>query len=218
MKIPPQSTDDLIAALSRDVPPVRASALGRRLATGLGLGALVTLVLVGAGLGFRPDLWSAVHGSAFWVKWLYTASLGMCAALATARLARPDARAPRWLWAIALPVAALALLGAVQMARVPQGQWLAMWLGHSWKVCSTLVFLLSVPIFAGLLWSFRRLAPTRLRLAGATAGLAAGAWAAALYCLHCPEVSAIFVLSWYTLGIAMACAMGAALGPLLLRW
>ena len=218
----PLNTEDLIAALTRDVAPVHAHALGRRLGAGLGLGALVTLVLVAAGLGLRPDLWAAMHGSAFWVKAIYTASLGLCALLATARLARPDAPAPRWLWVIVLPFAALAIIGGVQMARVPQGQWqaqwLAMWLGHSWKVCSTLVFVLSLPIFGGLLWSFRRLAPTRLRLAGATAGLAAGGWAAMLYCLHCPEVSAIFVLTWYTLGIAMACGLGALLGPRLLRW
>jgi hypothetical protein len=93
-----------------------------------------------------------------------------------------------------------------------------MWLGASWKVCSTNVFLLSVPIFGGLLWSFRRLAPTQLRLAGATAGLTAGAWGATLYCLHCPESSAIFVLTWYTLGMVLAAGAGAMLGPRLLRW
>lgn len=212
------NSEDLIAALSRDVTPVHRHALGQRLGAGLCLGAVLTLVLVGAGLGFRPDLWAAMHGSAFWVKWIYTASLGLCALLATAHLARPDASTPRWLWVMALPVVGLAIIGGVQMAYVPQGQWLAMWLGHSWKVCSTLVFVLSVPIFGGLLWSFRRLAPTRLRLAGATAGLAAGGWAAMLYCLHCPEVSAIFVLTWYTLGMGMACALGAVLGPRLLRW
>ena len=104
------------------------------------------------------------------------------------------------------------------MARVPPSHWLAMWLGLSWKVCSALVFLLSLPIFAGLLWSYRAMAPTRLRLAGATAGFAAGAWSATIYCLHCPEVSAIFVLTWYTLGIALAALLGALVGPRLMRW
>jgi len=80
------------------------------------------------------------------------------------------------------------------------------------------VLALSMPIFIGLLWSFRRLAPTRLRAAGAAAGLAAGAWAATLYCLHCPEVSAIFVLTWYSLGIGLAAALGALIGPYFLRW
>jgi len=104
------------------------------------------------------------------------------------------------------------------MAKTPSSEWMAMWLGASWKICSRNVFLLAIPIFGGLLWSFRRLAPTRLRAAGATAGLTAGAWAATLYCLHCPEVSAIFVLTWYSLGIALAALTGAMLGPKLLRW
>jgi hypothetical protein len=93
-----------------------------------------------------------------------------------------------------------------------------MLLGKSWIFCPWLVLLLAAPIFVGLLWSFRRLAPTRLRAAGAVAGLAAGAWAATVYCLHCPEVSALFVLTWYSLGIALAAGVGALLGPRLLRW
>ena len=104
------------------------------------------------------------------------------------------------------------------MTRVPSSDWLTMWLGQTWKECPLLVLTLSAPIFAGLLWSFRRLAPTRLRAAGAAAGFAAGAWAATLYGLHCPEVSALFVLTWYSLGIALAAAVGALVGPRLLRW
>jgi hypothetical protein len=80
------------------------------------------------------------------------------------------------------------------------------------------VLALSLPIFVGLLWSYRRFAPTHLRAAGATAGLSAGAWAATLYCLHCPEVSAMFVLTWYSLGIGLATLLGALVGPRLLRW
>ena len=104
------------------------------------------------------------------------------------------------------------------MAHVAPGDWLKMWLGRSWKLCPWLVLMLAGPIFIGLLWSFRKLAPTRLRAAGAAAGFAAGAWAATLYCLHCPEVSAIFVLTWYTLGIALATGAGALIGPRFLRW
>ena len=63
--------------------------------------------------------------------------------------------------------------------------------GRPRRICPWLVLMLSMPIFGGLLWSFRRLAPTRLRAAEA----AAGAWATTLYCLHCPEVSAVFVLT-----------------------
>ncbi|MCP1469037.1 hypothetical protein J3E64_000708 [Sphingobium sp. OAS761] len=211
-------SEDLIEALAHDVGPVRRRALSLRLTMGLIMGAVATAAAVGLVLGFRPDLWIAMQGTIFWIKWLYTGSLAICASLATVKLARPDSGSFGWLWIALLPVLCLALLSTLELASTPSSQWLAMWLGGSWKVCSRNVVLLSVPIFGGLLWSFRRLAPTRLRTAGAAAGLTAGAWAATLYCLHCPETSLIFVLTWYTLGMALAALAGAALGPRLLRW
>lgn len=212
------NTNDLIQSLVEDLRPVPRHAIGRRIAAGMVAGGLVTFLVVALGMGFRPDLWIAMHGWAFWMKWGYTISLGGCAVAATAKLARPDTQSLRWLWIIAAPVLVLAIIGASELAHTPSSQWLSMWLGASWKVCSRSVFLLSLPIFVGLLWAFRKLAPTRLRVAGATAGLTAGAWAATLYCLHCPEVSAIFVLTWYSLGIGLVAAIGALLGPRFLRW
>ena len=79
-------------------------------------------------------------------------------------------------------------------------------------------FIGGVEFFGGLLLALRWLAPTRLRAAGAAAGLAAGAWAACLYCLHCPETAAPFILVWYSAGITLATGLGALLGPRLLRW
>jgi len=212
------NTEQLIRELSRDVPRVSRHALARRIAIGLVAGGLATMVLVTLVLGVRPDLQVAMHGFSFWMKWTYTVSLGVGAAYGVARLSRPEPGSLRALWWLAVPVLVLAGIGIGELASAPPGQWLAMWLGHTWKVCPLLVLLLAIPIFIGVLWSFRRLAPTRLRAAGAVAGLAAGAWAATLYCLHCPEVSALFVLTWYSLGIALAVGAGALLGPRLLRW
>ena len=159
-----------------------------------------------------------MQGPAFWIKWGYTLSLSAVALAVTAQLARPDTGRVRGLWLIAVPVMLLACLGFLELARTPPSAWLTMWLGQSWKTCPWRVLSLSAPIFAGLLWSFRKLAPSRLRAAGAAAGLSAGAFAATVYCLHCPEVSAIFVLTWYSLGILLATLLGALLGPRLLRW
>lgn len=212
------NTDTLIEALAADVTAVRRHAVGRRIALGILAGGAVTAILVGIGLGIRPDLAFAMRGYSFWMKWTYTLSLAVCALFMVARLARPDAPRSRWVWLLLVPVCLLAAIGATEMAHVPPGEWLSMWLGESWTKCPWLVLMLSAPIFVGLLWSFRKLAPTRLRAAGAAAGLAAGSCAAMLYCLHCPEVSAIFVLTWYTLGIALAAGAGALLGPRLLRW
>lgn len=212
------NTDDLITQLSNDVPKVPRHAVGRRLIAGSALGSVATFAAVIFVLGVRSDLHIAMQGFAFWMKWTYTISLMLVALGITAQLARPDSGHLRWAWLLAIPVILLAGIGAVELIRTPRGEWLAMWLGKSWMICPWIVLALAMPIFIGFLWSFRRLAPTRLRAAGAAAGLSAGAFAAAVYCIHCPEVSAVFVLTWYSLGILLAASIGALLGPRLLRW
>lgn len=211
-------TEELIAALAADTAPMPRGWVARRLALGLGAGALVTLALVATGIGLRVDLPDAVHGFPFWMKWTYTISLAVAASVAVARLARPEPIDLRRFWPVGVPFLLLAGVALLELAHRPTSEWLAMWLGKTWTKCPWLVLALSAPIFAGLLWAFRRLAPTRLRAAGAAAGLAAGAWGATLYCLHCPETSALFVLTWYTLGMALAAAIGALVGPRLMRW
>ena len=212
------NTEQLIESLSADVRRVPPHALARRISFGIAGGGLVALLVVVSVLGVRPDLRIAMHGFAFWMKWTYTLSLGIGAVYAVSRLGRPLSGSLRGLWLFAVPVLVLAGIGIGELSRTPSQHWFEMWLGKSWMVCPWLVLAISVPIFAGLLWSFRKLAPTRLRAAGAAAGLAAGAWAATIYCVHCPEVSAIFVLTWYSLGILLATGTGALLGPRLLRW
>lgn len=212
------TTEQLIVALSADVPRVSRHALLKRLGIGILGGVLVAMAGVLAVLGVRPDLQIAMHGFSFWMKWAYTISLGFGAIYAVSRLARPVPSSLKGLWLLAIPVLVLAGIGIGELASTPSRDWLAMWLSKSWKVCPWLVLALAVPIFIGLLWAFRRLAPTRLRAAGAAAGLAAGAWAATIYCVHCPEVSAIFVLTWYSLGILLAAGAGALLGPRFMRW
>lgn len=212
------NSEELIAALSRDVRPVRRHALQSRVLAGLAAGAVITFAAVVAFLGIRPDLMAAMHGVTFWIKWGYTGSLGIFGTIAALRLARPDGSVGAALRLMALPVLVLAAIAVFELATTPRADWLAMWLGNSWMVCSRRVFLLALPIFVGLLWAYRRLAPTRLALAGMCAGITAGAWGGTLYCLHCPETSALFVLTWYTLGMAGAALLGAIVGPRALRW
>lgn len=211
-------TDDLIRSLTTDLKPVPRNTVGRRIAFGIGGGAIVTLVMILFGLGFRPDLAIAMRGSQFWMKWGYTISLGVGAVAATMHLSRPDAQRVRWPWLLLVPFGLLAMLSMNEFVRTPRSGWLALLQGESWRICPLLVLLLSIPILLGLLWSFRWLAPARLRLAGAAAGLASGASAATLYCLHCPEASATFVLVWYTLGMGLAALVGALAGPRFMRW
>jgi len=93
-----------------------------------------------------------------------------------------------------------------------------MLLGHGWRECTWLVVALSVPVYLGLWWAFKRLAPTELALAGAVAGLSSAAISALVYCIHCPSNGAVFALAWYTLAFGVASGLGALAGTKLLRW
>jgi hypothetical protein len=85
-------------------------------------------------------------------------------------------------------------------------------------VCPWYIAATSGPLLIALIWAVRGLAPTRLRLTGALVGLTAGGFGALVYCLHCPEVGAPFLAIWYSIGILIPCAIGALVGPRLLRW
>ncbi len=211
-------TEDLIQSLSADTRAIPRHAAERRLAIGLGVGGLAALAVMVPWMGFRADLPGAMMKFSFAMKWAYTISLALLALLVTRQIARPDASGLRHAWLIAIPFAVLATAAIVELSSTPVGGWMPMWLGGSWRECSARVALLSVPVFMGMLWAFRALAPTRLTSVGAAAGLASGACAATIYGLHCPEVSATFVLTWYSLGMVLAAALGALVGPRLLRW
>ena len=91
-------------------------------------------------------------------------------------------------------------------------------IGADAAVCMKSIPSLALAPLAGVLIALRQGAPTRPGLAGAVAGLLAGAIGAALYATHCPDDSPFFVATWYTLGIAIVTAVGAIAGLRLLRW
>ena len=212
------TTDSLIDQLTAEVDPMPARMVETRLTAGLVLGAAATAAAVLLWLGLRPDLAHALYGSTIWMKWAYTLAIALIALIGVARLSRPDAQDFVGLWLVLVPVALLAMLAGAQLATTPMGEWQTLCMGDSWRQCSMRVALLSAPIFIGLLWAFRHFAPTRLRLTGAMAGLAAGGIAATLYGFACPETSALFVLTWYSLGMLAATTVGALIGPRALRW
>jgi hypothetical protein len=212
------NTEDLIDSLAQDLRPVPRGLARLRVAIALIAGVLAGVILLSLTYGIRPDLDIAMAGMMFWMKLGYTASIALVALAAAVVLMRPEAKAPRWLWLALVPVVLIAVKSASEMITAPDDKRMAMWLGQSWAICPAIVLALSLPIMATLMFAARSLAPTQLRLTGAVIGLASGAAAATIYCLHCPEATATFVLSWYTLGIVLAAGVGALLGPKLLRW
>jgi hypothetical protein len=211
-------TDELIAHLAGGLQPVRRAEVVRTLSLGLGLGALGSLLLMAATIGIRADIFVAMEGRAFWLKFLYTLAVALIGLRLVERMSRPgtDARAPALL--VAVPVLVLMAMMAGQMMDADAGTRHALLMGHSADVCSVLIAGLALPLFAGLFWALRRLAPTRLVRAGAAAGLLAGSAAATIYAFHCTESTATFIAIWYTAGIALTTIMGGLLGRWALRW
>jgi hypothetical protein len=211
-------TDDLIAMLSSG-PDVGVAARPAR-STVLPLlgGLLASAVLMLILLGLRPDLEQAAVLPAFWLKLVFSATLAWSGWLAAKRLAAPGARTTMLPLYLGGPVLLLWFVAGVMLLRASPDVRADLFWGSTWRYCPALITLLSLPVFVAALRIMRGLAPTRLRLAGAAAGFAAGASAAVVYCLHCPEMSAAFVGSWYLLGILIPTALGAVVGPRALAW
>lgn len=209
---------DLVLRLTDDLAPVRRSFVARRLLIGSSAGLAVSVVLVLALLGPRPDMRAALATPMFWMKLVYPLSLALIAGLASERLARPAGSArTRIVW-LCVPVLFAIAFSAIQFASVPPDARMTLLMGRSARLCPFLVFASAIPPLSGLVWAMRGLAPTRLREAGAIIGLAAGGMGAFAYAWHCTEWSAPFLATWYSLGIAFALVLGWISGPLLLRW
>ena len=110
-------TDDLIQSLSGDLKPAPRDVVARRLALGLGAGAVVSVAIIAPWLGLRPDLAQAVLTPMFWIKFTYAAAAGLLLALAASRLSRPGARLGGLAVAVGLPFALMATMGGMRLAK-----------------------------------------------------------------------------------------------------
>jgi hypothetical protein len=211
-------TEDLVAMLATGADAVAPNAAARRYIAAIGWGTFGAALLMGILLGVRPDLGTAMRLPMFWVKLAFVACLAAVSLLAVLRLSRPGLRLAWAPGALAAPVLTMWALAAFSLMHASPAQRAGLFFGDTWTSCPLLVALLSAPVFAAVLWATRGLAPTRLRLAGAAAGLLSGAVGALVYSLHCPELAAPFLGFWYLLGMLIPTAAGALLGPRVLRW
>ena len=213
-------TDDLIAMLASgpDVAAAPPPGAHWRTATILSAGLLASVTLMVLFLGVRPDLAQLALRPDFWIKVGFVAAVCLAAWHASCRLGLPGANTRSLLPWLALPLLLMWALGAVTVATAAPEQRAELFWGATWRSCPLLIAILSLPLLAAVLRAMRQLAPTRLRLAGAAAGFAAGSTAALVYCLHCPEMAASFVGFWYVLGMLVPSAIGALLGPKVLAW
>jgi hypothetical protein len=211
-------TDDLINMLASG-PDVAAPKLPlRHFAALIAGGLLLSIVLMLTFLGLRPNMAELAMLPAFWIKMIFVLALVACGWLAVTRLSAPGARTRALPFVIATPIVLIWLIAAASMMNAAPDERAYLFWGDTWHYCSWLIAILSLPIFVALLKVMRELAPTRLRLAGAGAGFAAGTAATLVYSFHCPEIAAPFIGFWYLIGILIPSVIGAWLGPRVLRW
>ena len=211
-------TDDLIEILAASQqrqprnPPWAAVSLG------LAAGLASALLLTTATLGIRPDLIASLGSPAVWLKLCFGAIVLLAAGVAATRLSLPGRG---WSGAgivLSLAFAALAVCALVELARLPAAEWAPCIAGRDWLTCLFTIPLLSLPTMLVTGTVMRRLAPTRLDLAGTLLGLASGGASALAYTLYCQDDAVPFVAAWYGLALGVSALVGRFLGPRLLRW
>jgi hypothetical protein len=210
-------TGDLIRALAAD-SEVHPMPPGRALSLALIPGVAIALGLLFAILGLRPHLLTLVGEPRLLFKLCLTFLLVALSGPLVLRLVRPGAGVRRAALMLAIVPALLAAAILAELLAVPAAEWGQRLVGNSAIFClKTIPFLAAAPLVAVLL-ALRQGAPEHPALAGAAAGLFAGAIGAACYATHCPDDSPLFVAAWYTLAIGFVAAIGTAAGQRLLRW
>lgn len=211
------STDELIESMVGEFRPTPKLAMTRRLAMGVVAGAFASAILLLSVIGVRPNLVEILNSGNFWGKVAFTVAMAGVSLFVAARLGRPTT-GTSIMWILPVPFLLYLPVGIWELSQTDKSQWLSLLFGHGWQQCTWLLLSLSIPTYLGLWWSFRRFAPAHVESAGATAGLAASAVAAVVYCIHCPTDTAIFALVWYTLAFVIAALAGALLSRRTFRW
>jgi hypothetical protein len=176
------------------------------------------LAITGGVLHLNRALSHELLGPMFWLRAAYCATLGSLGVLALTRLARPGIRLGVVPAGIGAVVIAMWLFAALKLLTAPAQDRAHLLLGTTAAVCPFLITLVAAPLFVAFVWALRGFAPTQLRSTGAALGFAAGSLGALAYSSHCPELTAPFIGVWYLLGMLIPAAIGAALGPRLMRW
>ncbi|TCK32890.1 hypothetical protein B0G84_8804 [Paraburkholderia sp. BL8N3] len=210
-------TADLITLLVTDLAPQDRGTVLRRFSAALlgGSGLAVAGVFL---WGVRPDLFTMLNTPFFLFKLSIPLLLIAVTVWLAARLAIPGARTKRAWGTLVLAYTATWALALAVLWRAPMFARSELILGHTWRSCPLYIAVLSIPTFIALSWAMRGLAPTRPRLAGAVAGLLAGAVGTFAYCLRCPEMSIPFWAFWYSAGLVITTSAGALLGRVALKW
>jgi len=212
------NTDDLVAMLSTNIEPIGRERVGRTISAAIVVGAAIAFGIMLAALGVRADL-TTTHAMLFLLlKLVFALAVVGVATRYLMRLARPGGERGISPFVIAVPFAAIAILGMISLGGAPSTYWNRMVVGDEWLECLLSIPIIAIVPFAVAIFAMRSAAPTNLVRSGAVAGLVAGGVSAMAYAFHCTDDSLPFVAVWYGGTIVLCTLAGAALGPRLLRW
>jgi hypothetical protein len=209
-------TDALVQALADQLAAHQAKrrwGLGPRLFMVVLLSAVPSFLIIWFGASRTP------YGGTTTILFTFGAAivLAVLAFIASLTLSRPEATASSTM--LFIPPVLILLAGVVgELATFPKETWLSRLVGAAPLPCFVCVVSLSLPILLATLLVLRSGAPARPRLAGTAAGLLAGGVSLALYTVHCPENSLLYVAAWPVSGVIFVALLGAIVGGRVLRW
>jgi len=209
--------EQMIAALVADSGMPRPS-LRRQLVIAIAPAITFAALAFYSAFGLRDDLTGATSQMRFIFKFFFMIALSIIVWRALIDAARPT-RLPRSDWGVMLG-AWLVFVGAVavELYATAPADWVVRLYGENALFCVLAIPSIGLPILALALFALRGAAPRDASLAGCMAGLFAGATAGAIYALHCPDDSPLFVAAWYGLAASLLAGLGAMIGRYILRW
>lgn len=210
------TADPNIEALALDFGPTPPARLRM---VPIAVGAVLVTSVVALFWGIRPGALAGLGDPQLWMKCAYTALLAGTALALVKVLGKPGANIRLALFALIVTITLAIAIAARVSAIADPTQPLPSLLGRTWTTCSVSIFALSMLTTPFVFFAARALAPVRRLAAGAAMGIAGGGIAATSYgLLYCAESSPIFIVVWYTLGVAAAGLAGAAMGKVWIRW
>jgi hypothetical protein len=201
----------LVADGSRPVVPI-----SRTLWRTVGLATIVAVLALFVRHP-RGDIVEAFSTAPFVFKLVLLLAVAGTSVVSLVDMARP-VPAPRRRWSLMLAPLLLAAGVIVELVTVPPHAWASHLMGHNAAHCLRFIPLIALAPLACLLLALRSGAPEHPWRAGAAAGLVAGAVAASVYALTCPDDSPLFIATWYSVAIAVVVGASACIGGRLLRW
>lgn len=211
-------TQDLVSRLAWNVPPVERDAVQKRLTHALTTGLGGSAVLLVALYGISSDMPQQILTPMFWFRLAFPLASVAAALKLAERLASPGVSLGLAWLATLLPIAAMLLVAATLWLATPPHYRLQWDFGTTGWTASAAVVLLSLPSLAAVMHALKRLAPTRLTLTGAAAGLLGGSQGLLVYALYCSETPVPFWSIWHVSAILITAGIGTVCGPRYLRW